>query len=177
MSRKTGKDFLHSRKWLKKKYKSYVKGLYKRADSMIEKGLTPYDAIPAKYRDWEASYIAERNDRIDEVEKGERASIGDINAKLISDQVYELSEAKAYAIFDYMKTLSPEERKALNFSYKNINTAIARIRTGEFVSDELGLWDKIREYREALFAEGKTAKEVREKVSQTFFYPKEKGKK
>ena len=176
MSRRTGKEFVHSKKWLKRKYKAYVKGLIKRADSMINRGLTPHDAIPAKFRDWEIAYTAERNDRIDEVQSGERASIGDINAKLISDQVYELSEAKAYAIFEYMKTLSPEEREGLNFSFKNINVAIAKIRTGEFVSDELGLWDKIRDLRAKLFEEGKSKEEVRKIVSQTFFYPKEKKK-
>ena len=168
MSRRTGKEFVHSKKWLKRKYKAYVKGLIKRADSMINRGLTPHDAIPAKFRDWEIAYTAERNDRIDEVQSGERASIGDINAKLISDQVYELSEAKAYAIFEYMKTLSPEEKEGLNFSFKNINFAIAKIRTGEFV--------KIRDLRARLFEEGKSKEEVRKIVSQTFFYPKEKKK-
>lgn len=152
-----------------KRYNSYRKSFQKRTDRMIEQGLTPYDAIPLSYREYKEIYAEERNDRIKEVERGERASLGDINAKIISDQVYELSEEQAYAIFDYMKTLSPEERADLNFSYRNINAAIAKIRQGEFVREELDLWDIIRDERERLFASGLNKKEVAKKISQTFF--------
>ena len=117
---------------------------------MIDQGLTPYDAIPLTYREFNEIYAEERNDRLKEIERGERASLGDINAKIISDQVYELSEEQAYAIFDYMKSLSPEELKELGFSYKNINRAIAEIRQGEFVREKLELWDIIRNQRSNL---------------------------
>ena len=136
---------------------------------MISQGLTPYDAIPLSYREYKEIYAEEKNDRLKEIEKGQRSSLGDINAKIISDQVYELSEEQAYAIFDYMKTLSPEEKEALNFSYKNINIAIAKIRQGDFVREDLDLWDIIREERERLFASGLDKKEVAHKISQTFF--------
>ena len=136
---------------------------------MLEQGLTPYDAIPLSYREYKEIYTEERNDRLKEIEKGERSSIGNLNAKIISDQVYELSEDQAYAIFDYMKTLSPEEKEALDFSYKNINAAIAKIRQGEFVKEELGLWDIIASEREKLFAEGLSKAEVKHRISQTFF--------
>ncbi len=118
---------------------------------MINNGLTPYDGIPLTYRQYKEIYAEEKNDRLKEIEKGERASLGDINAKIISDQVYELSEEQAYAIFDYMKGLSPEELKELGFSYKNINKAIAEIRQGEFVKNKLELWDIIRDKRSSLF--------------------------
>ncbi len=99
-----------------KRYNAYRRSFEKRTNRMIEQGLTPYDAIPLTYREYKEIYSEERNDRLKEIEKGERASIGDINAKIISDQVYELSEEQAYAIFDYMKSLSPEELKELGFS-------------------------------------------------------------
>lgn len=134
-----------------RRYNAYRRSFQKRTDKMISQGLTPYDAIPLSYREYKEIYSEERNDRLKEIEKGERTSLGDINAKIISDQVYELSEEQAYAIFDYMKTLSAEERAQLNFSYKNINAAIAKIRQGEFVKEELGLWDIIQNKRESLF--------------------------
>ena len=152
-----------------KRYNSYRRNFNKRVNKMIDSGLTPYDAIPLNYREYKAIYTEERNDRVKEVEKGERSSVGDINAKIISDQVYELSEEQAYAIFKYMKTLSPEEKAELNFSYRNINAAIAKIREGQFVKEELGLWDIIKDERERLFAEGLSKKEVGKKIAQTFF--------
>ena len=152
-----------------KRYNAYRRSFSKRTDKMISQGLTPYDAIPLSYREYKEIYAEEKNDRLKEIEKGQRSSLGDINAKIISDQVYELSEEQAYAIFDYMKTLSPEEKEALNFSYKNINIAIAKIRQGDFVREDLDLWDIIREERERLFASGLDKKEVAHKISQTFF--------
>ena len=133
-----------------KRYNAYRRSFEKRTNKMIDQGLTPYDAIPLTYREFNEIYAEERNDRLKEIERSERASLGDINAKIISDQVYELSEEQAYAIFDYMKSLSPEELKELGFSYKNINRAIAEIRQGEFVREKLELWDIIRNQRSNL---------------------------
>lgn len=152
-----------------KRYNAYRRSFDKRVNKMIESGLSPYDGIPLSYREYKEIYAEERNDRIKEVEKGQRASIGDINAKIISDQVYELSEEQAYAIFDYMKTLSPEERAEIGFDYRNINKAIARLRQGDYVREELGLWDIIKDERERLLAQGLSKQEVRHKISQTFF--------
>ena len=166
-----------------RRYNAYRKSFDTRVNKMLEQGLTPYDAIPLTYREYKEIYAEERNDRIKEVEKGERASLGNINAKIISDQVYELSEEQAYAIFDYMKTLSPEERAQLDFSYKNINKAIAKIREGSFVKEDLGLWDIIESERDKLFTaskdeqealiakwKAKTYKEaVKKEISHTFF--------
>lgn len=152
-----------------KRYNAYRRSFERRTNKMLDQGLTPYDAIPLTYREYKEIYAEERNDRLKEIEKGERSSLGDINSKIISDQVYELSEEQAYAIFDYMKTLSEEERADLNFSYRNINTAIARIRQGDFVREDLDLWDIIREERDRLFASGMKKNEVSKRISQTFF--------
>lgn len=164
-----------------KRYNAYKKAHKARVDALIKKGLSPYynastgedGSIPLTYREFTEIYAEERNDRVKEIEKGERRSLGNITAKIISDQVYELSEKQAYSIFDYMKTLSEEERKALNFNYKNINTAIMKIREGAFVREDLGLWDLIKARRKELFALGKKKSEVAEIVSNEFFYPEE----
>ena len=154
-----GKKWSITAKRFVKRYNAYRRSFSKRTDKMISQGFTPYDAIPLSYREYKEIYTEEKNDRLKEIEKGQRASLGDINAKIISDQVYELSEEQAYAIFDYMKTLSSKEREALNFSYKNINIAIAKIRQGEFVKEELGLWDIIQNRRNELFELNEQGKE------------------
>ena len=164
-----------------KRYNAYKKAHQARILALWKKGLEPYynpqtgedGAIPLTYREYIEIYAEEKNDRMKEIEKGERKSLGNINSKIISDQVYELSEKQAYAIFDYMKTLPEEERKSLKFNYKNINTAIMKIREGGFVRDDLGLWDLIKARRKELFEMGKKKSEVAEIVSNEFFYPEE----
>ena len=164
-----------------KRYNAYKRAHKARVEALRRKGLEPYynastgedGSIPLTYREYVEIYAEERNDRVKEIELGERRSLGNINSKIISDQVYELSEKQAYSIFDYMKTLSEEERKSLNFNFKNINTAIMKIREGTFVRSDLSLWDKIRARRDELFAQGKSKKEVAKIVSNDFFYPEE----
>lgn len=157
-----------------KRYNSYLKSFRARKEQLLSRGLTPYESDPLSYRDYKYIYSEERNDRLDEIAKGERKSLGNINAKIISDQVYELSEKQAYSIFDYLKTLSEEERAEIGFNYKNINTAIMKIREGRFVKEDLGLWDIIKARRKELFNSGKSKSEVAEIVSNEFFYPEEK---
>ena len=156
-----------------RRFNSYVKSFNARVEKMREQGLTPYESKHLTYSDWKYIYSEELNDRIKEVEKGERKSLGNINAKIISDQVYELSEKQAYSIFDYMKTLSEEERQQIGFNYKNINRAIMKIREGRFVREDLGLWDAIRERRKELSELGYKKSDVAAIVSNEFFYPEE----
>lgn len=172
---------------LVKSYNSYKRAHTKRVEQLRSKGLEPYynkttgedGSIPLTYREYREIYFEEKNDRLKEIEKGKRKSLGNINAKIISDQVYELSEKQAYAIFDYMKTLSEEERAGINFNYKNINTAIMKIREGQFVREDLSLWDKIKLRRQELFDLGFTKEQVNGTkdqkgiISSEFFYPVE----
>ena len=164
-----------------KRYNAYLRAHKARVKALEKRGLEPYynestgenGAIPLTYREYKEIYLEEKNDRLKEIAEGTRSSIGNINAKIISDQVYELSEKQAYAIFDYMKTLSEEERAELGFSYKNINTAIMKIREGSFVREDLSLWDKISLRRKELFQKGYSKEQVAGQISNEFFYPKE----
>ena len=166
-----------------KRYNAYKRAHEARVEALRKKGIEPYfnattgedGSVPLTYREYIEIYTEEKNDRLKEIKKGERKSLGNINSKIISDQVYELSEKQAYSIFDYMKTLSEEDRRKLNFNYKNINTAIMKIREGLFVKEDLGLWDLIKARRKELFAKlGKDKKaEVAEIISNEFFYPEE----
>ena len=170
-----------------KRYNAYRKAHKARIAALRKRGLEPYynattgddGSIPLTYREYKEIYMEEYNDRSKEVKKGERKSLGNINSKIISDQVYELSEKQAYSIFDYMRTLSDEERAQIGFNYKNINTAIMRIREGSFVRQNLSLWDKIKARRKELFEQGFTKEEINGKgdkrgiISSEFFYPQE----
>ena len=176
-----------------KKYNAYVKSLEERKRLMYLRGYEPYSKVlptgrkvsdKLNYRDWRAIYTAELNDRRAEIASGERKSIGNINSKIISDQVYELSEDQAKSIFNYLRGLPEKEKEKIDFSYKNINEAMLKIRQGDFVREDLGLWDAIRARRDQLFnmspeekeeflkkfKEGTTFKDaIRQEVSQTFF--------
>ena len=176
-----------------KRYNAYVKSLEERKRLMRLRGYEPYSKVlptgkttsdKLTYNQWRTIYAEELNDRIKEIASGERKTIGNINSKIISDQVYELSEKQAKSIFEYMRTLPKEELEKVDFSYKNVNEAMLKIRQGDFVREDLGLWDAIREKRDQLFnmtkeekekflenfKEGTTFKDaVRQEVSQTFF--------
>ena len=176
-----------------KKYNTYVKKLEERKRFIRLRGYEPYSKLlpsgkltsdKLTYKQWRTIYTEELNDRKKEIAEGERKSIGDINAKIISGQVYELSEAQAKSIFDYLRGLPEKEKEKIDFSYKDINEAMLKIRQGDFIREDLGLWDAIRSRREQLFKmskeekenflknfkEGTTFKEaVRLEVSQTFF--------
>lgn len=164
-----------------KRYNAYKRALKNRVETLRKKGIEPYynsktgedGSVPLTYRQYVEIYGEEKNDRVKEIESGKRKSLGNINSKIISDQVYELSEKQAYSIFDYLKTLSEEEREALDFNYKNINTAIMKIREGSFVRKDLGLWEKIKARRKELFDLGYDKTQVANIVSNQFFYPEE----
>lgn len=162
-----------------KRYNDYRRSFKARVAKLEKQGLTPYEETPLTYREYKEIYAEERNDRLKEIEKGERKSLSNINSKIISDQVYELSEKQAYSIFEYMKTLSEEERRDIGFNYRNINTAIMKIREGSFVREDLSLWDKIKARRKELFELGYSKADIngtKDKpgiISSEFFYPKE----
>ena len=184
-----------------KRYNSYVKEFKKRSTAMKERGLKPYEEKQLTYKEYRTIYAAEKNDRLAEIKKGERKTLGDINSKIVSDQIYELSEKQAYAIYDYIKVrraelteqyqnilddegnrvYSDKQIKALvrqdlgNFSLQNANRAIQKIREGSYVRENLGLWDAIRERRKELFDQGFKKDEVRNIVSNEFFYPEEES--
>lgn len=178
----------------RKRYRIYKKSFEKRVDSMIQAGFTPYDAIPLTYTEYLDMYTRYKNDRKKEIDSGKRKSLGNINSTIISNQVYELSEEQAYSIFNYMKTLSDEDRKRLNFDFRNINKAIMKIRQGDYVREDLDLWDIIRARRENLYnlpkeelakilesmglkSTGRVRGDIASIVTNEFFYPKEKGTK
>lgn len=150
-----------------KRYAAYKKAYEKREAMLAEKGYTMYDQIKLTKTEYKEMYQAVLNDRKKEVKSGKRQSIGNINEVIVSMQAYELSEKSAYAIFDFLETKKDE--LDIEYDTKNINDLIMKIRQGEWLREDVGIWDMIRDYRRDLFDKGLTKEEVRHAVSRTFF--------
>ena len=171
--------------FLKKEYKIYLEKFNKRKASakygfrLTEEG---EETQAYSYRDFKEQYLLTRNTLKEEVEMGEREKVGSVVTEMINDQAYELSRAKARAVAEYLKR---EEKQMLKDRglflrteinekgepvdiYKERNLALL-IRQGQFVEEEVGLWDEIKDYYKVLTNQGFTAKEAKEQIGQTYF--------
>ena len=171
--------------FLKKEYKIYLDKFTKRKTSarygfrLTEEG---EETQAYNYRDFKEQYLLTRNTLKEEVEMGERERIGSVVTEMINDQAYELSRAKARAVAEYLKR---EEKQMLKDRglflrteinekgesvdiYKERNLTLL-IRQGQFVEEEVGLWDEIKDYYKVLTNQGFTAKEAKAQIGQTYF--------
>lgn len=170
--------------FLKKEYKIYLQKFSKRKESarygfrLTEEG---EETQAWSYRDFKEQYLLMRNTLKEEVEMGERERVGSVITEIINDQAYELSRAKANAVANY---LLREERPMLiekgylrvevNEEGKEVDIVKKRnlallIRQGQFVEEEVGLWDEIKDYYKVLTNQGFTAKEAKAQIGQTYF--------
>ena len=170
--------------FLKKEYKIYLQKFSKRKESarygfrLNEEG---EETQAWSYRDFKEQYLLLRNTLKEEVEMGERERVGSVITEIINDQAYELSRAKANAVANY---LLREERPMLiekgylrvevNEEGKEVDIVKKRnlallIRQGQFVEEEVGLWDEIKDYYKVLTNQGFTAKEAKAQIGQTYF--------
>lgn len=170
--------------FLKKEYKIYLQKFSKRKESarygfrLTEEG---EETQAWSYRDFKEQYLLMRNTLKEEVEMSERKRVGSVITEIINDQAYELSRAKANAVANY---LLREERPMLiekgylrvevNEEGKEVDIVKKRnlallIRQGQFVEEEVGLWDEIKDYYKALTNQGFTAKEAKAQIGQTYF--------
>ena len=170
--------------FLKKEYKIYLERFNKRKSSarygfrLTEEG---EETQAYSYRDFKEQYLLTRNTLKEEVEMGEREKVGSVVTEMINDQAYELSRAKASAVAKY---LLREERQMLidkgllrvetNEEGEQIDVIKKRnlallIRQGQFVEEEVGLWDEIKDYYKVLTNQGFTAKEAQKEIGQQYF--------
>ena len=84
-------------------------------------------------------------------------------------QAYELSEEKAYAVLSFLKEYRESDDFSIEYSAQNINKLLMKIRVGEWIEEEVGLWDAIKKYRSDLFADHHTKAYVRAQVAITVF--------
>ena len=173
--------------FLKKEFKIYLEKFAKRKASakygfrLTEEG---EETVAYNFRDFKEQYLLTRNTLKEEVEMGERDRVCSVVTEMISDQTYELSRAKASAVADY---LLREERQMLiernllrveiDEQGKPVDIIKKRnlqllIRQGQFVEEEVGLWDEIKDYYKVLTNQGYTAQEAKSQIGQTYFNSK-----
>lgn len=170
--------------FLKKEYKIYLERFNKRKASakygfrLTEEG---EETQAYSYRDFKEQYLLTRNTLKEEVDMGERERVGSVVTEMINDQAYELSSAKARAVANYL--LREERPMLIEKGYLRVETNEAGeqidvikkrnlallIRQGQFVEEEVGLWDEIKDYYKVLTNQGFTAKEAKEQIGQTYF--------
>ena len=170
--------------FLKKEYKIYLEKFTKRKSSarygfrLTEEG---EETQAYSYRDFKEQYLLTRNTLKEEVEMGERERVGSVVTEMINDQAYELSSAKARAVANYL--LREERPMLIEKGYLRVETNEAGeqidvikkrnlallIRQGQFVEEEVGLWDEIKDYYKVLTNQGFTAKEAKKQIGQTYF--------
>ena len=173
--------------FLKKEYKIYIDKFTKRkASARYGFRLTAEgeETQAYSYRDFKEQYLLTRNTLKEEVEMGERERVGSVVTEMINDQAYELSSAKARAVANYL--LREERPMLIEKGYLRVETNEAGeevdvikkrnlallIRQGQFVEEEVGLWDEIKDYYKVLTNQGFTAKEAKEQIGQTYFNSK-----
>lgn len=160
----------------KKSYNRYV-DLYRKREAMLQqRGYDMYDEM-LTFTEYKTAAPDMRNTLKEKVRIGKRKSVGDINKALVSEQAYELSEEQGYAIFNFLKENA--EKYNIQYSTKNINEILMKIRQGKWLAEDVGLWDMIKEFREDYFKEHGYSRESREilygvngepgLVSQLFF--------
>lgn len=170
--------------FLKKEYKIYLERFNKRKSSakygfrLTEEG---EETQAYSYRDFKEQYLLTRNTLKEEVEMGERERVGSVVTEMINDQAYELSSAKARAVANYL--LREERPMLIEKGYLRVETNEAGeqidvikkrnlallIRQGQFVEEEVGLWDEIKDYYKVLTNQGFTAQEAKEQIGQQYF--------
>ena len=170
--------------FLKKEYKIYLERFDKRKASakygfrLTEEG---EETQAYSYRDFKEQYLLTRNTLKEEVEMGERERVGSVVTEMINDQAYELSSAKARAVANYL--LREERPMLIEKGYLRVETNEAGeqidvikkrnlallIRQGQFVEEEVGLWDEIKDYYKVLTNQGFTAQEAKEQIGQQYF--------
>lgn len=141
----------------RKAYNKY-KQLYMKKRAVLErKGFEMADDLYT-FTQYKENVLEMRNTLKERVKRGRIKRIGSVNNALVNDQAYKLSEEQAYAIFDFIK--QNKDKYDIDVSFiKNINTALMKIRQGEWLNADVGLWDMIRDYRKEEFAKYNEMKE------------------
>ena len=132
-------------------YKAYV-ALYNARKKELKK--LGYTMAQRKLRkaEWDATYEAEKNDRLDDIASGKRKTVGDVNRAIVKSQTNTVSSKVASA---YAKG----QKKAGNkIKVKDIQYGKIQIN-----------WEEIREYKQTLRDSGMSWGEINEKIGQDLF--------
>ena len=180
----------------KKQYQDYLDQFEARKENFESRGLEFYDPVALTYRDWKTVHQEKINDLKMDIKEGKRKTVGNVNREIVSDQAYELSSKQAYVLGEYLLENESELLEEMGLVYRytdeegvertNLKKRIdlfMKIRQGEFIKEDIGLWDMINDFREQYFSFSKAeqqklmkkwdaktyAEAVKKEVGQTFF--------
>lgn len=166
----------------RRQYRDYLEKFKARRENFESRGLEFYDPIPLTYRDFKTVRAEKINDLKLDIKEGKRKAVGDVNREIVSDQAYELSSRQADVLGEYLLENEEDLLEEMDLVYKytdeegiertNLKKRIdlmMRIRQGEFLREDVGLWELISDFRASMFKKGMTKEDVRRAVGQTFF--------
>lgn len=181
----------------RKQYESYLSQFEARKRTFYERGLDFYDPNALSFRDWKTVYLEKLNDLKIDIKEGKRKTVGNVNREIVSDQAYELSSRQADVLGEYLLENEYDYLEEMDLVYKYIDEQgqerinlkkridlMMKIRQGEFIKEDIGLWDMINDFRSNYFSLGKEeqarlikkwgtrtyAEAVAKEVGQTFFH-------
>lgn len=146
-------------------YKIYSEKYDKRAEVLAKHGFAMH-SNKLDLKGYKTMIARRYNTLKEDVKQGRRKRLGNVMDSLISKQAYEMSEQQGYAIFDFLKKHAEDYDIDLSF-IKNINKALMLIRSGQWLEEEVGLWQMIRDYREELKEKLGDTKESAFKIAQS----------
>lgn len=152
-------------------YREYEKALDKRVDYMLKRGLTPDNALHLSYDEFRRAYNEYKHDLQQEINKGERKSVGNIVKQIVSDQVYKISEKQFRETTRAIKEWNEAHPdKQINFgegyNEKSVQWQM-KIRSEGY--EESQWYDLIRAKREELFKKGWSKKDISKEIRRTFY--------
>ena len=166
----------------RRQYEDYLDQFEARKINFESRGLEFYDPVPLTYRDFKTVRAEKINDLKLDIKEGKRKTVGNVNREIVSDQAYELSSRQADVLGEYLLENEADLLEEMNLVYKytdaegieriNLKKKIdlmMKIRQGEFLREDVGLWDMINDFRISMFKKGMSKEEVRKAVGQTFF--------
>lgn len=179
-------------KFLRREYRLYSKMFDKREKSArfgFRKDENGNDIQKYTYKEFKEYYAVTRNSLEAEVKMGERKRVGSVITEMVNDQAYELSAAKARAVTNYLlenerevliekgiiiPNAKEDEGGNLVDLVKSRNLMLL-IRQGDFLREDLGFWDEIKDYYKTLINEGYTTKNAKREIGLTYFSSGKKG--
>lgn len=166
----------------RRQYQDYLDKFKARRENFESRGLEFYDPIPLTYRDFKTVRAEKINDLKLDIKEGKRKTVGDVNREIVSDQAYELSSRQADVLGEYLLENEEDLLEEMDLVYRytdekgikrtNLKKRIdlmMRIRQGEFLREDVGLWELISDFRASMFKKGMTKEDVKKAVGQTFF--------
>lgn len=166
----------------RRQYKDYLDQFEARKENFESRGLDFFDPVPLTFRDYRTVHAEKLNDLKQDIKEGKRKTVGNVNREIVSDQAYELSSRQADVLGEYLLENESELLEEMDLVYKytdesgverlNLKKKIdlfMKIRQGEFLREDVGIWDMISDFRLEMFKKGMNKEEVRRAVGQTFF--------